>query len=201
MINQKFQCQSPYQTRQLVIKILYITNTSMYTDSPYDLYKGHPFSQCCMAELDQHTQPHYQNVFSNRSVAYYGLVPYCYGNVLHQAVPFESNSYLLHIVTLLRNLLPNYIFNSALITKFKDGNDHIGLHSDDEPSIVCNSDILTISLGETRTLVFEPKIILMEEVKTGYESTLYMVTYMACHVNHKICSDIAFGRTLAPSLG
>ncbi len=132
-------------------------DTAISSEPPFELYKPvQPFSQFSMSELDKHTQPHYQGLFTNRIVAYYGTVPYAYGNVIHQPVPFEENAYLLQIVTLLRNLLPKYIFNSALITKFRDGNDYIGLHSDNEPSIVYNSDILTISLGETRTLVFEP---------------------------------------------
>ncbi len=57
----------------------------------------------------------------------------------------------------LRTELPNFLFNSALITKFKDGNDFIGFHSDDEPEIVMNSYIVTVSLCDTRTLIFKSK--------------------------------------------
>ena len=42
---------------------------SNQTENPYELFIGHPFSQCSMSELDRHTEPHYQ-YFSNRCVAY-----------------------------------------------------------------------------------------------------------------------------------
>ena len=53
--------------------------------------------------------------------------------------------------------MPDYLFNSALITMYKDGNDYIGFHSDDEPEIIDNSKIVTVSLGETRQIQFRPK--------------------------------------------
>ncbi len=114
--------------------------------APYDLHTGRPFSYFSASDLDYHTEQHYQYTFSNRAVAFYGEVPYQYGGTVHDPIPFEGNSYLQDIVSHLRAVLPNYSFNSALVTKFRDGNDFIGFHSDDEPEIVRNSYIVTVSL-------------------------------------------------------
>jgi alkylated DNA repair dioxygenase AlkB len=44
----------------------------------------------------------------------------------------------------------NVRYNQALINWYKDGSHYIGAHSDDERLLVKNSNILSISLGETR---------------------------------------------------
>ena len=41
-------------------------------------------------------------------------------------------------------------FNGILINKYKDGNDYIGAHSDDEKNLSKNSSVACISLGEER---------------------------------------------------
>ncbi len=83
-----------------------------YDMLPYDLHTERPFLHFSASELDQHTQQHYQTTFSNRIVAYYGEVPYQYGNTLHQTIPFEDNSYLqdIPLVTMspLLPCLPHY---------------------------------------------------------------------------------------------
>ena len=40
---------------------------------------------------------------------------------------------------------------------YRDGNDNIGKHSDDEKDLVDNTLILSISLGSTRDFVFQHK--------------------------------------------
>jgi alkylated DNA repair dioxygenase AlkB len=48
-------------------------------------------------------------------------------------------------------------FNSVLLNYYRDHNDSVGFHSDDEPELGATPTIGSISLGETRTLTFRPK--------------------------------------------
>ena len=48
-------------------------------------------------------------------------------------------------------------FNSVLLNYYRDHNDSVGFHSDDEPELGATPTIGSISLGETRTLTFKPK--------------------------------------------
>jgi alkylated DNA repair dioxygenase AlkB len=46
-------------------------------------------------------------------------------------------------------------FNSVLLNYYRDGRDSMGMHSDDEPELGPQPVIASLSLGETRTLVFK----------------------------------------------
>ena len=65
-----------------------------------------------------------------------------------------SHVHLLSVLDHVKNILPDYKFNSILITKYCDGSEHLGFHSDDEEQIEIQSDIVTISFGESRTVKF-----------------------------------------------
>ena len=57
----------------------------------------------------------------------------------------------------LRDLLSTKIgfhFNYVLVNRYKDGNDHIGEHKDDEYELVRRSPIASLSFGEARDFVF-----------------------------------------------
>ena len=45
-------------------------------------------------------------------------------------------------------------FNFVLVNRYKDGNDHIGEHKDDEHELVARSPIASLSFGESRDFVF-----------------------------------------------
>ena len=51
-------------------------------------------------------------------------------------------------------MLPDFEYNIILISKYCDGTDSLGFHCDNELEIVEQSDIVTVSLGETRTAKF-----------------------------------------------
>lgn len=119
----------------------------------HTILKNQPFSNLSFVDLDREIE--YDYSLGNRSVCYFGEFPYAYGNIKHQACPIPSSgNYLSLIVENLSKIVPSFKFNSILITKFNDGKDFIDFHSDNEPEIVQDSDILTISLGETRVLKF-----------------------------------------------
>ena len=48
-------------------------------------------------------------------------------------------------------------FNSALLNLYRDNQDSMGMHSDDEPELGPAPVIASLSLGETRTLTFKHK--------------------------------------------
>jgi alkylated DNA repair dioxygenase AlkB len=48
-------------------------------------------------------------------------------------------------------------FNSALLNYYRDHNDSVGFHADDEPELGATPTIGSVSLGETRTLTFKPR--------------------------------------------
>ena len=52
-------------------------------------------------------------------------------------------------------MLPGFKFNNAMVHKYQDGQSFIPHHGDDEEEIVEGSEIVTISLGETRYIEFQ----------------------------------------------
>ena len=63
---------------------------------------------------------------------------------------------LIEIRSLIQNQLGIY-FNSVLANLYRDGNDSMGFHADDEPELGNNPVIASLSLGEERPLVFQNK--------------------------------------------
>lgn len=118
-------------------------------------YIGAPFYLFNVSHLDASTNGY--KTLGTRSVVYYGDFDYSYSSTTHKARKFEENQYLMHILSYIQIVLPEYQFNSAMIHKYIDGSSHIPHHSDDEDNIVEESDIITISLGETRTMEFKNK--------------------------------------------
>jgi len=49
-------------------------------------------------------------------------------------------------------------FNMLLINWYRNGDDYIGMHSDNEKQLVKNSPVITISLGQERIFVIENKL-------------------------------------------
>jgi alkylated DNA repair dioxygenase AlkB len=48
-------------------------------------------------------------------------------------------------------------FNGCLLNYYRDGNDYIGPHSDDEKTLAANSSVFAVSLGACRTMKFAKK--------------------------------------------
>jgi alkylated DNA repair dioxygenase AlkB len=60
----------------------------------------------------------------------------------------------------LRHLLEGSLacgFNSLLLNRYRDGLDRMGWHADDEPELVADQPIASLSLGVSRSLRFRPK--------------------------------------------
>ena len=63
---------------------------------------------------------------------------------------------LIEIRSLIQNKLGIY-FNSVLANLYRNGNDSMGFHADDEPELGNNPVIASLSLGEERPLIFQNK--------------------------------------------
>ena len=53
-------------------------------------------------------------------------------------------------------------FNSVLLNQYRDGNDSMGIHSDDEKELGSNPTIASVSLGATRRFIMHPKLSVAE---------------------------------------
>jgi alkylated DNA repair dioxygenase AlkB len=94
--------------------------------------------------------------FQPRLTAWYGDPGKSYtysGTVMH---PLPWTNFLL---TLKRELetFTEARFNSVLLNLYRDQNDRMGFHSDNEPSLGPEPTIASLSYGATRTLIFKHK--------------------------------------------
>jgi len=79
---------------------------------------------------------------------------YTYSRVRHEPLPWTPT--LVHIRTRLQDEL-GVCFNSVLVNRYRDGQDSMGWHSDDETELGAEPLIASVSLGATRQLRFRSK--------------------------------------------
>ena len=130
------------------------SDIDVVNSQPYSLIPGHPFAEFDEGMLDREIT--YTHDLNNRKIKFFGDVPYKYSNIVHQPCSIPKDSYLLEIINRFKTLFPKFSFNSVLINKYANGFDHIPMHSDNEECIKPNSNIVTVSLGETRKINFQP---------------------------------------------
>ena len=120
---------------------------------PFAIHPGKSFRHFSFDDL--HLDTSYGTGLKNRLVSYYGEQSYQYSNIVHTAQPFTNNKTLVKILDHVREIFPQARFNSAMVTFYKDGGKHIPYHSDNEEEISEDSDIITISFGQTRAIKFK----------------------------------------------
>ena len=135
--------------------VLVSINGTDHIVRPFNLYDQKVFDIFDAAQIDSSTT--YSHSFGNRSVAYYGKHPYTYTGGSHPPRSFNENQYLKTVLEAVNERYPEFDYNSAMITRYRDGKDFMPLHADDEDCISQNSSIMTLSFGETRALQFRPK--------------------------------------------
>ena len=94
----------------------------------------------------------------SRKVAHFGPVKYSYGRISHPARPYPESSE--HAINKIFEQVAHGIDNpdfsrenySCLVTLYENDKARIPYHSDNETSILPNSSIYTVSLGEDRTI-------------------------------------------------
>lgn len=92
-----------------------------------------------------------KSVLQPRLTAYYGTKPYTYSHVTMQPLPW--NAPLLQIREKIEPLVDTQ-FNGVLLNLYRDGQDYMGWHSDDEKELAKGAAIASLSLGETRRFIF-----------------------------------------------
>ena len=96
-----------------------------------------------------------------RLTAWYGQPGLTYTYSAKAMSPLPWTTSLLTIKTAIETELINHLiktdFTSVLINKYRDGNDSLGWHSDNEKELGNEPVIASISLGETRTFQFRLK--------------------------------------------
>lgn len=85
-----------------------------------------------------------------RKTAWYGYkgFNYMYSGINCNPEPWTNE--LLSLKKEIENFLPQVDFNSVLLNMYRDGNDKVSWHSDDEKELGINPTIASLSLGETR---------------------------------------------------
>ncbi len=77
----------------------------------------------------------------------------------YSGVTFKPEPFTAVLADLLQNVIhvSNQQFNSVLINHYRDENDSVGWHADDEKEFGTSPIIASLSLGETRCFAFKPK--------------------------------------------
>jgi alkylated DNA repair dioxygenase AlkB len=86
-----------------------------------------------------------------RLSAWHGDLAYSYSGIRLEPLPWTAT--LLEIRRRVETLV-EHEFNSVLLNYYRDQNDKMGMHSDDEAELGRQPVIASLSLGETRTLLF-----------------------------------------------
>jgi alkylated DNA repair dioxygenase AlkB len=85
-----------------------------------------------------------------RKTAWYGYegLNYSYSGIKCNPDPWTKE--LLEIKKVIEHFVPNHYFNSVLLNQYRDGNDKVSWHADDEKGLGINPTIASVSLGATR---------------------------------------------------
>lgn len=94
--------------------------------------------------------------FQPRLTAWYGDAGKAYTYSGTVMFPLPWNNLLLSLKKQLEDIVSES-FNSVLLNLYRDQNDRMGFHSDNEPSLGPDPTIASLSYGATRTLIFKHK--------------------------------------------
>lgn len=95
-----------------------------------------------------------KSLLQPRLTAYYGDKSYSYSGITMKPLPWVPT--LLAIKSIIEPIA-DVEFNGVLLNLYRDGNDAIGWHSDDERGFAPDSVIGSVSFGSTRCFVFRRK--------------------------------------------
>lgn len=166
----------------------------------YEVHDSQLFNLFEVTKLEDSTI--FTHSFNNRSAAYYGMHPYQYGSTFHIARDFSENPYLVKILNYVEIVYPRFKFNSAMVHRYKSGEDFIPHHSDDEEDIEDNSLIVTISLGCSRTFEFKEvgKSECGDKLRLHHGDSLVMTKKSQKYFTHGIPRENLSGKRLSITL-
>ena len=133
-----------------------VNSTELGYVKPIELY-----DKCLFSQFSIHTlvdELNFSHKFNNRSALYFGKYTYTYKGGRHDPRMVKPDSYLDKLCSYLDVVLPDFKYNSVLVHLFQSGEQTMPSHSDDEECIEDGSDIITVSLGATRNLVFKDTV-------------------------------------------
>ena len=129
--------------------------------------------------------------FGNRKVVYFGTRPYVYSGGVHEPKELNANTYLAKVCNYLDIIIPNYEYNSVLVSFYANGDQFIPKHSDSENCIEETSDIVTVSLGATRTLRISDSTTgqIIKDVELKHGAVSVMTKHSQSKYKHEIVRD------------
>ncbi|MFK7900245.1 MAG: alpha-ketoglutarate-dependent dioxygenase AlkB [Cyclobacteriaceae bacterium] len=93
-----------------------------------------------------------KKILSPRLTAYYGEKEYAYSGVVHQVIEYPG--LIKKLIDRINNEYQNS-FNSVLLNYYRNGQDSMGWHQDNEPELGKNPTIASLNLGATRKFSFK----------------------------------------------
>ena len=128
-----------------------------------------------------------RKILQPRLTALYGNdgKPYGYSGIVMQPQPFSPT--LMFIKNEIEQLT-NLRFTTVLLNLYRDGNDSMGWHSDNEKELGNNPIIASVSLGATRKfqLKHQTKIEIKKDINLSNGSLLLMEDGFQKHYKHQI---------------
>jgi alkylated DNA repair dioxygenase AlkB len=117
----------------------------------------------CIREVNAELIPHPpitvfgKECFPSRETRFYSdtSVGYKYSNRLMSSLPLHQ---CMRELLLMINNIFLFDYNGILVNKYRDGNDSIGKHSDDEDSLVSAIGVIALSAGAVRKFRIRDKI-------------------------------------------
>jgi len=97
-----------------------------------------------------------KRIITKRKVAWYGDQPYAYtySKSTKTALPWST---VLQSIKQVIEKLTEHSYNSCLLNLYHDGSEGMGWHSDDEPELLRDGAIASVSFGAERKFVFKHK--------------------------------------------
>jgi len=128
-----------------------------------------------------------KQVLEPRLIAWAGEAPYRYSG---RTLPPRRRPASLARVWALAEKFAGVSFNHVLMNRYRDGQDCMGWHSDDEAELGKNPPILSLSLGATRRFLLKPKADLAEaprfEWSMSHGAMLFMAGSTQHHYRHSV---------------
>jgi alkylated DNA repair dioxygenase AlkB len=123
-----------------------------------------------------------------RLTAWFGDADYTYSGRTMRAAPWLAG------LTSLRARVEREAdapFNAVLLNLYRDGRDSMGMHSDDEPELGRDPIVASVSLGQARTFVLQPKKRTAREgcsyeIDLGHGSLVLMLGSCQHHYRHGV---------------
>lgn len=95
-----------------------------------------------------------RRVWQPRLIAWTGTLPYRYSG---QTLPPRAAPPVVHQLLADVCTRAGVAFNHVLVNRYRDGQDSMGLHADDEPELGEDPIVATLSLGTARRFVLQPR--------------------------------------------